>query len=489
MALVTESRKACAVNPLKMSSPLGAAFAFMGLDSCMPMMHGSQGCTSFGLVLLVRHFKEAIPLQTTAMNEATTILGGYDNLEKALLNIRSRAKPAIIAICTTGLTETKGDDVPGYIALARQQHPELADTAIVSVSTPDYVGAFQDGWARAVTAVVKTLARPGVSRPEAFRQARQVNVLPGCHLTPGDIDELRELIAAFDLEPVFVPDLSRSLDGHMPDQWLGTTIGGTPLKEIEQMAGALHTLAIGEQMRDAAQALQERCGVPFTLFDRLTGLTATDAFVQRLSELSGRAVPARIRRQRSQLVDAMLDGHFHFGNVKVALAAEPDLLFATGMFLTEMGAELSVAVTTTHSPVLERLPVTEVVIGDLEDFEIAAAAAGADLLMTHSHGRQAAERLGKPLFRIGIPMFDRIGNAHVCQVGYRGTRQFVYAIGNLLIDQIHHHGPDDWPLPAASLAAAGAVAAEVRVPAVIHRMPKHEESVVAALPAADLVNP
>ena len=145
MALVTESKKACAVNPLKMSAPLGASYAFMGLESCMPMMHGSQGCTSFGVVLLVRHFKEAIPLQTTAMNEVTTILGGYDNLEKALLNIRSRAKPAIIAICSTGLTETKGDDVDGYIRLARQKHPELADTEIVYVSTPDYVGAFQDG--------------------------------------------------------------------------------------------------------------------------------------------------------------------------------------------------------------------------------------------------------------------------------------------------------------------------------------------------------
>jgi nitrogenase molybdenum-iron protein NifN len=111
MALVTESKKACAVNPLKMSQPLGASFAFMGFESCMPMMHGSQGCTSFGLVLLVRHFKEAIPLQTSAMNEATTIMGGYDNVEKALLNIHARNKPAIIAICSTGLTETKGDDV------------------------------------------------------------------------------------------------------------------------------------------------------------------------------------------------------------------------------------------------------------------------------------------------------------------------------------------------------------------------------------------
>ncbi|MFX8887332.1 nitrogenase component 1, partial [Acinetobacter baumannii] len=72
MATVVESKKSCAVNPLKMSQPLGACFAFMGLDATMPMMHGSQGCTSFGLVLFVRHYKEAIPLQTTAMNEVTT---------------------------------------------------------------------------------------------------------------------------------------------------------------------------------------------------------------------------------------------------------------------------------------------------------------------------------------------------------------------------------------------------------------------------------
>ena len=36
------------------------------------------------------------------------------------------------------------------------------------------------------------------------------------------------------------------------------------------------------------------------------------------------------------------------------------------------------------------------VIGDLEDFEQAAQASGCDLLMTHSHGRQAAERLVEP---------------------------------------------------------------------------------------------
>ena len=449
MALVVEPKKACAVNPLKMSQPLGASYAFLGLESCMPLMHGSQGCTSFGLVLMVRHFREAIPLQTTAMNEVTTILGGLENIEQALLNIRKRNHPQIIAICSTGLTETKGDDVDAYLELIRQRHPEIADTALVHVSTPDYVGAFEDGFGRAVTALVRTLATPVTTR-----KPRQVNLLAGWHLTAGDIGELRDLFAAFGLEAIVLPDVSGSLDGHIPDDWLGTTLGGTPLASIRAMGASALTIAVGEQMRSAAMELEMRAGVPYVLFDRLTGLEPNDSLLRTLSELTGKAVPPRYRRQRSQLLDAMLDAHFFFGNVKVAIAAEPDLLWAMGSFLAEMGAELTVCVTTTRSPLLSRLPTNEVVIGDLEDFERAAHAAGCDLLFTHSHGRQAAQRLGKPLYRIGLPLFDRLGNAHRVSVGYRGTRDLLFDVGNMLIDQTPHHDPGHWPLPPASLAAA-----------------------------------
>lgn len=453
MAHVIESKKACAVNPLKMSAPLGASYAFMGIASCMPLMHGSQGCTSFGLVLLVRHFKEAIPLQTTAMNEATTILGGDENLTQALLNIRQRAKPQIIAICSTGLTETKGDDVEGFIRLAQHKHPELADTQIVYVSTPDYQGAFQDGWAKAVAALMRKLPQPGVAA-----DARRINLLPGCHLTAADIDELREIIEAFGFEAAVMPDVSRSLDGHIPADWLGTTLGGTPLATLQSAGSAVHTIAVGEQMREAAAVLQERCGVPFTLFDRLTGLAPTDDLLRLLARLSGREVPQTLRRQRSQLLDAMLDGHFHTGGVKVAIAAEPDLLWALSSTLAEMGAEVATAVTTTPSPVLARVPTPEVVIGDLEDFELSARATGCELLLTHSHGRQAAERLQRPLFRVGLPLFDRIGNAHRVSVGYRGTRTLIFELANLLAEHAEHRAtPADWPLPEASLQAAAPI--------------------------------
>ena len=442
MAKVIVSQKHCTVNPLKMSQPIGASLAFMGIDRSMPLLHGSQGCTSFGLVLFVRHFREAIPLQTTAMSEVATVLGGFDNVEQALVNIANRTKPALIGICSTGISEIKGDDINGFIKVIRASHPELDSIALVDVSTPDFEGAFQDGWATAVTRIVEELVEVPLLE---IRPSRAINVLPGCHMTPGDIDELRDIFESFSLDPVFLPDLSGSLDGHIPEEFTPTTLGGITVERIRRMGTACWTVAIGEQMRGAAITLEHRTGVPYKIFDRLTGLAANDELMKFLSTISGVPVPSKFRRQRSQLVDAMLDGHFHFGGKRVAIAAEPDLLSSMAHWLREMGCEVQAAITTTQSPVLTDLPTDEVLLGDLEDLEMRAS--GADLLVTHSHGRQASERLGIPLFRVGIPVFDRLGAGHQVTVGYRGTRDLIFEVGNLFLSSVHEPTPATWMLP------------------------------------------
>ena len=436
MAKTITNQKACTVNPLKMSQPIGAALAFMGLANCLPTLHGSQGCTSFGLVLFVRHFREMIPMQTTAMSEVTTILGGLDNIEQTILNIWNRNQPQILGIASTGLTETKGDDVEAYIKLVRQKHPEIDGMTIIYVSTPDYVGAFEDGWRKAVTRIIQETAENCT-----VKQTNRINVLPGSHLTAGDIAEIVDTIEMFGLEPVFLPNIAGSLDGHIPENFTPTTLGGTTIEQLNTMGSARATIAIGEQMREAATEMEKITGVPFTLFARLTGLEANDDFVQYLSELSGKPVPMKLRRQRSQLQDAMLDAHFFTGGKKIAIGAEPDMLFSYGSFLLEMGCEL-VAVTTTHSAIFEKLPMEQVLIGDLEDLENLSQ--GCDLILTHSHGRQMAERLNLPFMRIGIPTFDRLGATHKTTVGYRGTRELTFELANIFLSQDHEPTPDTW---------------------------------------------
>jgi nitrogenase molybdenum-iron protein NifN len=426
MAKVETGGKNVTVNPLKLSQPLGGATAFMGLEGAMPMLHAAQGCTAFALVLLVRHFREAIPFQTTAMNEVTTILGGLDNLEQAIINVANRAHPKVISICSSGLTEARGEDIRGDLKLIRARHPELADTALVYAKTPDYTGSFQDGWAAAVKAIVEELVEPLPGR-----NLRQINILAGAHLTPADIEEIRDTAEAFGLAPIILPDISGSLDGHVAESYVPTTLGGTTLADIRRMSRSVVTLALGRQMEAAARCLETRCGVPVEIYPRLTGLLAWDGFIAALARHSGRPVPQAIRRRRSQLLDAMLDGHFYFGGKRIAIAAEPDVLLTLSQFLADMGAHVAVAVSPNQNAVLEHLPAERVLVGDLDDLEQAAGAC--DLIVGNSHARRVAERLGAAFFPAGFPVFDRLGAAHVLAAGYRGTRDLIFSIGNLLM--------------------------------------------------------
>jgi nitrogenase molybdenum-iron protein NifN len=140
----------------------------------------------------------------------------------------------------------------------------------------------------------------------------------------------------------------------------------------------------------------------------------------------------------------MLDAHFFTGGRRVAIGADPDLLFALASTLSDVGCEIAAAVTTTSSPVLERVPVDEVVVGDLEDLE--ARARGCDLLVTHSHGRAASERLGIPLLRAGIPSFDRLGGPQAVWVGYSGTATLLFEVANAFLAAGEAHTPGERPL-------------------------------------------
>ncbi len=428
--------KSAAVNPLKSSQPLGAALAFLGVSGAIPLFHGSQGCTSFALVLLVRHFKEAVPLQTTAMDDVATILGGIDHLEEAILNLKTRTNPKLIGVCTTALVETRGEDFAKDLSNIKMKRAnELSGTEIVLATTPDFEGAIEEGWTKAVTAMIERITRHG----EQARQSKKIVILPGWNLTVADIEHLRETVESFGLKPVILPDLSGSLDGTVPDdRWVPTTYGGTTVKDIQELGTAVQCIAIGEHMRRPAEVLQRLAGVPYALFQTLTGLRGADRFISLLSAISGAPVPAKIRRRRAQLQDALLDGHFHFSGKKIAIAAEPDQLYQLATFFTGMGAEISAAVTTTGtSKILEKVPADPVQVGDLGDLE--GLAAGADLLVTHSHGRQAAERLGIPLMRVGFPIFDRLGSQHKLTILYQGTRDLIFDVTNIF--QADQHAP------------------------------------------------
>jgi nitrogenase molybdenum-iron protein NifN len=435
MSEIIKRNKALSVNPLKASQTIGAALAFLGFRRAIPMLHGSQGCTAFGKVFFVRHFREPIPLQTTAMDQVTTVMGSEESVVEGLKTIAGKSKPSLLGVPTTGLSETQGSDVNMAVKQFRQQYPEFDAIPVVPVSTPDYAGCLETGFAKAVESIIKTIvpaAQDAGTRPG--RRRRQVNLLVGSFLTPGDLEELKDIVEAFGLRPVVIPDLSDSLDGHLDEaDFSPLTIGGTEVSELLTSGDAVATLVIGASMNRAADHLKRLSGVPDYRFDHLMGLETTDEFIQALHQISGEPVPGRLERQRAQLQDAMLDCHFMLGMARFALAADPDLLNGFSQMLAGVGAETVAAVSPVNAPVLKSSAMAQVKIGDLEDLEAIAETQGAEVLIANSHGVESAKRLGIPLLRAGFPQYDTLGGYQKTWIGYRGTRQTLFDLANIML--------------------------------------------------------
>jgi nitrogenase molybdenum-cofactor synthesis protein NifE len=439
MAEIVKRKKALSVNPLKASSTIGAALAFLGFHRSIPMLHGSQGCMAFGKVFFVRHFREPIPLQSSAMDQISSVMGANENVVEGLATICKKNNPDLVGVPTTGLAETQGADIHMAVRMFRDKHPEFHAIPVVPVATPDFSDSLESGYAGAVEAVIEHLVpraedvgkRPG-------KRPRQVNVLAGSHLTPGDLEHLKDLIELFGLHAVVLPDLSGSLDGHLADPYRGhdfnpLTIGGARVSDMRHLGDSVATLVIGASMNVAADRLAKRTGVPDTRFPHLMGLDAVDDLVTALERISGEPVPAKVERRRAQLQDAMLDTHFMLGISRFALAADPDLLVGFSDLLASMGAETVAAVAPANAASLPRARTDKVKIGDLEDLELVARARGAEVLIGNSHAAHTAERLRIPLLRAGFPLHDQVGGYQRTWIGYQGTRQTLFDLANILL--------------------------------------------------------
>ncbi len=448
MAEFIPRNKALSISPLKVSQSVGASLLFLGLRGAVPLMHGSQGCTAFGKVFFVRHFREPIPLQTTAMDHIAAIMGADDNIVEALLTLCERSAPRIIGLVSTGLSEAQGCDLRGSIRKFRRLYSQFSDVKIVAVDTPDFAGSFETGYAHALLALLDELV-PKQTAPQET-SLRVVNVLASSLLTPGDLEEIEELLAEFGLEGRFVPHVGESLGGELADSdFSPVTIGGTEVEAVEKMGDAIASLVIGPSLIHCGELLEQKTKVRSYYFGHLHSLRAVDEFVKTLLCLSGRSRPTqKVQRHRRQLADAMLDTHFTLGRRRFAVAGECDLLLAVTDLVQSMGGEVVSAVAPSRGEALAQIPIENVQLGDLEDLERSAQEQGAQLIFGSSHAMETSRRLGLPLCRIGFPLYDKIGAYAKRWVGYRGVREALFDLANVL----HQEALDEVPAYRAELS-------------------------------------
>src|SRR5208283_4645888 len=204
---VNSNTKDLLINPLKHSQTIGAAIAFQGIHGAVPLIHGAQGCNFLGKVLVTNHFREPVAMVSTKLFVENVVMGSDQILAEAVEGLIKKNSPEVIGVLTTSLSEVKGDDVPGTLKMIDSK----GESEIVYVSTPDYTGGLEGGYAKAVESLIETLTDQ-TENCKVLLKRGQINVLTGSHLTPADFTELREIIESFGLRPIMIPDLA-ALDG------------------------------------------------------------------------------------------------------------------------------------------------------------------------------------------------------------------------------------------------------------------------------------
>ncbi len=422
---IANPKSSILINPLKHSPSIGAAIVFQGIDRALPVIHGAQGCTFLGKVLLTKHFREPIALATSKLFAEDVVMGSEEKLTRAIGGFIEKNNPALVGVLTSGLSEVKGDDVAAAIKGVKGQG---SGVRVVHVPTPDFDGGLETGYARAIESVIESIVDGHQSTADRRPPTadRMLTVLAGSHLTPADAGELRELVESFGMRAVLLPDLS-ALDGSR-QSFSPLASGGTGSAELAAMTDASFTICLGMSMEPAAKLLDRKFGVEYRVFDSIAGLSDSDSLMQTLAIVSGKPMPSRYERQRKVLVDAMRDAHFYFGGKKICLALEPDLAVQTSKWLDEMGACVGLAVIPTLSDAADRIRAQEVRIDDL--FSITGEF---DALIANSHAESTAQRLGVPLYEMGFPVYKTLGYTSKVTIGYRGTLTMMHELANLMM--------------------------------------------------------
>ncbi len=434
---VTE-RKALVANPAKTCQPVGAIYAALGVHGVMPHSHGSQGCVSFHRMFLTRHFKEPAMASTSAFTEGASVFGGGANLKTAVRNIFDIYDPECIAIHTTCLSETIGDDLHAFISAI--DIPE--GKTVVYCNTPSYQGSHITGFSSMATGFVKHLAKSS-GTPNG-----KTMIVPG-FVNPGDMREMKHYLDLFGIDYTMLPDTTGVMDAPMTGTYELYPAGGTPLKEIAELGDCRNSIALGAWASQAcANQLFVDHGVPYETLPLPIGLDATDEFVMMLSQQTGEPVSSVLETERGQLLDSMIDIHQYLDGKRVAIAGDPDTVIGLTAFVLECGMIPAHVMTGTPGNAFQdiiRLKIEAAGIdpatcsikvgGDYLEMQQRIIQEPVDLLLGPSLFKQIAKAEQVPLVRAGFPVLDRYIHPLMPIVGYRGALRLLENMANTLMDQ------------------------------------------------------
>jgi nitrogenase molybdenum-iron protein beta chain len=448
------NREALTVNPAKACQPLGAVLCALGFEKTLPYVHGSQGCVAYFRTYFNRHFKEPVACVSDSMTEDAAVFGGQKNMMAGLENAKALYKPDIIAVSTTCMAEVIGDDLNAFINNTKKAGHVEQDFPTPFAHTPSFVGSHTTGWDNMFEGMIRYFTLNHMEDKKVGSNGK-INLVPGFETYLGNFRVMHRMMKEMGVDYTLLSDPSEVLDTPA-DGTFRMYAGGTTQAEIKDAPNAIDTLLLQPwQLEKTKKFVDTIWHQPATAINIPMGLEWTDEFLMKISELTGKPIPASLELERGRLVDMMTDSHTWMHGKKFSLYGDADFVMGMTKFLLEMGAEPT-DVLCNHAnkrwkkamdKMLSDSPYgqkTEVHIGrDLWHFRSLVFTNKPDFMIGNSYGKfiqrdtfYKGEAFEVPLIRIGFPIFDRHHLHRMTTLGYEGAIYMLTTLVNAVLEQL-----------------------------------------------------
>ncbi len=444
------AREALTVNPAKACQPLGAVFAAVGFDGTIPFVHGSQGCVAYYRSHLSRHFKEPSSCVSSSMTEDAAVFGGLNNMIDGLANTYSMYKPKMIAVSTTCMAEVIGDDLNAFIKTAKEKGSVPKEYDVPFAHTPAFVGSHITGYDNALKGVLEHFwdGKAGTVPKLERTPNEKINIIGGFDgYTVGNTRELKRIFQLMGVDYEILADNSDVWDTPTDGQFR-MYAGGTTMEAAAAAINAKATISMQEYCTEKTLPFIADHGHQTYAFNHPVGVKATDEFLMKISEITGKPIPAELTAERGRLVDAMADSHTHIHGKRYAIYGDPDLCIGLARFLLEMGAEpITVLATNGNNAWADKVQEIfdaspfgkncKVYPGrDLWHMRSLLFTDPVDFLIGNTYGKYLERDTGTPLIRIGFPVFDRHHHHRYPVWGYQGALNVLVWLLDKVFDEI-----------------------------------------------------
>lgn len=263
------------------SDRMAIIWSLMPIRDAIVLEYGPAGTTHFGAGMYSSLGLDINgSIFTTHISEDDVVMGDVTRLENAIMEIDEAYRPKVIFVVASAVIAVIGTDIKGVCEYMQ----ERVNARLISFEEGGFRGDYTYGLRSVYRMFAKQIVEKGEKRPKTYSI---LGASAGSFRVRSDVGEIRDLMKeAFGWEHIYTMGLE------------------CEISDVVGAGDAALNLVIRSEALEAAQIVEQKCGVPY-IYGAPYGYRGTLDWLKRISEQIGEEINPKLVERLEEKIDDM----------------------------------------------------------------------------------------------------------------------------------------------------------------------------------------